>query len=61
MKNCICKDELMIDKVFVHLAWCPESYFYKEALDEYKNAPWYKRLFVRNPEKYYNFLRCPTN
>lgn len=56
-KKCICQDELMLSRpTIVHLAWCPESYFYKEFVEEYIKAPWYKKLFMRDPRKYYNFL-----
>lgn len=56
--KCICKDELMmkIEQVVCHLSWCPDSYFYKEAVEEYVRASWFRRLFLRDPRKYHNFL-----
>ena len=55
-EKCICKEELLIDKVYLHLAWCPYSYFYKEAVEEYIKASWLKKIFLRDPRKYHNFL-----
>ena len=57
MKECICKDELMIDKVYCHLAWCPHSYVYKRDVEEYENLNWFLKLFRRDPRKYYNYLQ----
>ena len=60
MKNkCICKEELGIEEVYCHLAWCPESYFYKEAVEEYVKSSWLKKIFMRDPRKYKNFLWTP--
>ncbi len=55
MKKCICKEELMIEHVYVHLAWCPESYVYKEAVEEFIAAPFWKKWFMVDPRKYHNF------
>ena len=55
-QKCICKSELCIEHVYAHLAWCPKSYFYQEAVEEYKKSSWFGKIFKRDPRKYYNFL-----
>lgn len=34
---------------FCHVAWCPKDNFYKEWVEDYNNAPWYKKIFM-NPD-----------
>lgn len=53
--KCICKEELIIDKVYLHLAWCPESYYYKRDVVEFVKASWIKKLFLTDPRKYNNY------
>ena len=60
MDKCICKEELGYwdsgHRIYIHLAWCPESYFYREAVADYERASWFGKLFLRDPRKYRNFL-----
>jgi hypothetical protein len=57
--KCICKEELGRETIFLHLSWCPQSYFYKEAVEEYIAAPFWEKWFMRDPRKYHNFLWTP--
>ena len=59
MKECICKEELMQENIYLHLAWCPESYVYKDAVKEFDAANWFQKLFMRDPRKYNNYLWTP--
>jgi hypothetical protein len=52
-KKCICKERLGSGVIHIHLSWCPESSFYKEAVEEYDKSCWLKRLFLVDPRKYY--------
>lgn len=56
--TCICREELGLgtQSVIVHIAWCPKSYFYQRAVREYEAASWIRRLFMKDPRRYYNFL-----
>jgi len=52
--KCICNQTFTnncmktFEKIIVHIAWCPESFKFKE----YIALPWYKKLFEENPLKY---------
>ena len=52
MEECICKKDMAdhgmpIEKVRVHLYWCPKGYTVKN----YDKLPWYKKIFEGNPRK----------
>ena len=53
-EKCTCKQEWIsrgfpsTRTVYVHIAWCPESY----ECQEYDSLPWYKKLFTLNPRNY---------
>ena len=62
--KCICKEELGYwgdEHIYVHLAWCPESYVYQDAVKEYEAASCFKRFWrqMKDPRKYHNFLWSP--
>ena len=46
--KCICKYWICNKKIYVHLAWCPESYVVKD----YDALPWYKKLLTSNPRNW---------
>ena len=48
MEECICKEQLNIERVYLHLLWCPQGYSVKE----YDKLPWYKKLFRIDPRSY---------
>ena len=58
MKNlptkCICRDQLDLrsENIICHLSWCPQSYVYKEDMEAYEKAPWWKKLFMYKPWKH---------
>jgi hypothetical protein len=61
-EQCICREELGYwnnEHIYVHLSWCPSSYFYKRAVEEYIAAPFWKKWFMTDPRKYHNFLWTP--
>ncbi len=44
--RCICRGWMPgLEKVYIHLSWCPEGYEYQE----YLKLPWWKKLFTQNP------------
>lgn len=51
-EKCICKEEIPVEIVYVHLSWCPQSYVYKEDMMKYNNAPFWRKLFTYNPKKH---------
>lgn len=47
--ECKCKQIIGIENIKAHIAGCPESFTYKE----WKALSFWKRLFIRNPQKDY--------
>ena len=49
MKKCICKKEMpLLNKIYIHLVWCPES----DECKEYNAFSWYKKIVKKNPRNY---------
>ncbi len=60
-KKCLCCYELGRDTIILHLSWCPESYFYKEMVEEYEESNWFQKLFKIDPRRYYNWITRQKN
>lgn len=63
--ECTCREELGMrddQKLVLHLSWCPEGYNWKEMKQEYDSAPFWKRIFMKNPIKFTKECRAvPTH